>query len=354
MSDGNNKKVGDLEVIVKRTIKIFLFLFILFYAGCSSKCEPIKLSGSTMGTFYNITIIKSDGNEFDNLILNIQSKIDSVLKEVNLQMSTYIPVSELSKFNSSTDTGWISASAGLLKVIAEAKKISAESGNCFDITVGPLVNLWGFGPENRPEIIPSDGEIANRKNKIGDDKIELDTKAKKIRKKIPGLYCDLSAIAKGYGVDAVGLFLEKNGIENYLVEIGGEVRTRGKNDKNEDWKIGISSANGGNGIQKIASISGNSIATSGDYRNYFEENGIRYSHTIDPRTGKPINHKLVSVSVISKDCMTADGYATAIMVLGPEEGLAFAEKMNLPIFIIVKEKDGFKEKMTESFKKFLK
>ncbi|NLT52302.1 MAG: FAD:protein FMN transferase [Ignavibacteria bacterium] len=332
--------------------KTFLYSFLIcmfLAAACNQNAEHIKFSGETMGTYYAITIGKADVK-----IQTIKASVDSVLKEVNTQMSTYLSKSVLSQFNKYRDTVWFKAPKELISVVEESKNIYEQSDGCFDITVGPLVNLWGFGPENRPETVPSDNEIIARKILIGSDKLLVDKSFLMIKKKIPELYCDLSAIAKGYGVDAVAKFLEQKGIKDYLVEIGGEVRTRGKNQFGEEWKVGISSVDGGTGIQRVIHLSGNSIATSGDYRNYFEENGIRYSHTIDPRTGKPINHKLVSVSVICKECMSADGYATAIMVLGPEEGLAFAEKLNLPVFIIVKKKDGFKEIMTESFKKYLK
>lgn len=333
-------------------MKYFLFLSVLLIlVGCSR--EPVIFNGATMGTYYNITIIKTGDSGVDKRLENIQPAIDSVLKEVNMVMSTYIDSSDLSRFNRSADTGWVNADRELIKVFAESKRISAASGGAFDITVGPLVNLWGFGPEHRPTQMPTDSEITARDEITGIEKLKIDADNSRIRKEIPELYCDLSAIAKGYGVDKVGEFLEENGAGNYLVEIGGEVRTRGTNQRNTGWRVGISSADGSVNVKRIIALSDMSIATSGDYRNYFEHDGIRYSHTIDPRTGKPISHRLVSVSVLTPSCMTADGMATALMVLGPEKGFALAKNMNLPVYMIVKDSTGFVDKMTEEFKKFL-
>lgn len=312
--------------------------------------EEYLLVGTTMGTTYSLKIIELKKSP---RLLYLNTKIDSVLADVNDKMSTYIPSSELSKFNKLISTEWITISEDLAEVINSSLKISKESNGSFDITVGPLVNLWGFGPQKNDLEIPTKKEIDSLLKIIGYNLIELDRYNLKLRKTIPDIYCDLSAIAKGYGIDKVGLFLESIGLNEYMVEIGGEVRTKGKNKNNESWSIGISTPST-NSLQKILAISDLSVATSGDYFNYYEVDGVRYSHTIDPKTGMPITHKLASVTVIHEKCEYADGYATAINVLGPEAGYEFALKMELPIFMILRENNRFVEKMNPQFEEFIR
>jgi len=348
MKIGSGKKVRK---ILNHIIPVLSFLvFQLFITNCSSSSkEEIFLTGSTMGTSYSVKIVEPYDK---NISKELKIRIDSVLNDVNNKMSTYLQSSELSRFNRTKSAAWIRISEDLAHVIKTSKVISEESNGSFDITVGPLVNLWGFGPTNIEDKIPDESKIKSLLKDIGIDKVELDLKKLKIRKKNPDIYCDLSAIAKGFGVDKVGLFLEKNNIKNYMVEIGGEVRTKGLNKQNKKWRIGISTP-AGNGLEKIVDIANLSIATSGDYYNYYEINGVRYSHTIDPRTGRPITHKLASVSVIHEDCEKADAFATAIDVMGPEEGYKFALKMKLPVFMIVRKEKNFIEKMTPQFEDFI-
>ncbi len=330
---------------------LFISILVLFSISCSQKKtrELIVLKGQTMGTTYSIKII-SNSKSFRKE--ELKKNIDSVLVDVNNKMSTYIKNSELSEFNKLQDTNWISASYDLVTVFSEAIEVSRKSEGMYDITVGPLVNLWGFGPGNKTEKIPSKKEINEIKKNIGYKNILIDSNKLKIKKRNPDIYCDLSSIAKGYGVDKVAMYCDSKNINNYMIEIGGEVRTKGKNQKGNQWRIGIASPNN-IGLQNIVNLSNYSMATSGDYLNYFEKDGIRYSHTINPKTGKPITHKLASVSVIYKDCSYADAYATAIDVMGPEIGYKFALQENLPIFMIVRQNNEFVEKMTPQFKKFI-
>jgi len=335
------------------TIKYLFSLFIIvFLSSCNNdkNIEVNEFRGQTMGTSYSIKIVAKLTPSHKK---NLQLSIDSTLIDINKKMSTYITDSELLKFNTSKDTNWIKVSKDLAMVISEALEISKASNGMYDITIGPLVNLWGFGPDIKNEKIPTQKEVDDKKKDIGFENILVNLEESKIKKKKPNIYCDLSSIAKGYGVDKVGLLFEKFGFNNYMVEIGGEVRTKGKNGKNEKWKIGIATPTN-DGLEKIVNLSNYSMATSGDYLNYFEENGVRYSHTINPKTGKPITHKLASVTVIYNNCSYADAYATAIDVMGPDEGYKFALQQNLPIFMIVRENNSFIEKMTPQFKKFIK
>jgi thiamine biosynthesis lipoprotein len=266
-------------------------------------------------------------------------------------MSTYQPSSELSQFNSSRATEPFPVSAETLQVFAEAQRISAATGGAFDITVGPLVNLWGFGPNAKPLMIPADEEVERLRPRIGWSRIEVDTALSTIRKSEPEMYCDLSAIAKGYAVDRVAEGLAALGLADTMVEVGGEVRTRGRNAAGEPWRIAIERPDTAQrAFQEVVPLSDLAMATSGDYRNFYEQDGVRFSHTIDPRTGRPIQHRLASVSVIDPVCMRADGYATALMVLGEEEGFKLAEEQGLAALFLVRKGDGFEERATAAFK----
>jgi thiamine biosynthesis lipoprotein len=268
-------------------------------------------------------------------------------------MSTYIADSEISRFNRYGQNDWFEISDSLAEVIANALRISQISGGAFDITVGPLVNLWGFGPERKPEKIPPDEKIKEVMGFTGYRKLTVRLSPPAVKKTQPEVFCDLAGIAKGYGVDKVAEYLESRGISDYLVEIGGEVRAKGKKETNAWWRLGIAAPDGSSGIQEAFPLKNKAMATSGDYHNYFEEEGIRYSHTIDPGTGKPITHKLASVTVIHESCMFADAMATAIDVLGPQRGYELALKEKLAVFLIIKGKDRFIEKKTPEFEKFL-
>jgi thiamine biosynthesis lipoprotein len=309
----------------------------------------VALEGKTMGTTYHIKVVAKPSDIEKS---QLKQKIDALLIEVNQQMSTYIPTSELSLFNQSTATEAVEISEGLRRVIAESMRLGEMSDGLLDITVGPLVNLWGFGPTHRPDKIPSDEELTEARARIGLDKLVLN--GNKLQKTIPNLYVDLSTTAKGYGVDVVAELIESEGFHQYLVEIGGEMRVKGVKANNKDWRVAIEKpVSQERAVQQIIVPKDHAIATSGDYRIYFEENGQRFSHIINPKTGKPINHKLVSVSVIDESCMTADGLATMLMVMGTEKALAFAEKHNLAVLTVTKTNDGFKQQSTVKFNQFI-
>ncbi|MBT3146257.1 FAD:protein FMN transferase [Neptunomonas phycophila] len=324
-----------------------LLLAFLFLVGCSQQKNDVIVStaGMTMGTTYSVKWVDSD----DNRVTDIHNKIETLLKAVNQSMSTYIDDSELSTFNKMPAESTITASDGLFHVLSLAQQISQHSDGAFDVTVGPLVNLWGFGPDGRIVKAPKEDEINNLRNRIGYEKLELIPESRQVTKHA-NTYVDLSAIAKGYGVDAVAQLLEEQGIQRYLVEIGGELRASGLKPNEETWRIAIESPAGAErSVQRIVHVSDTGIATSGDYRNYFEEEGVRYSHTIDPSTGHPITHKLASVTVLSATCAEADALATAFTVMGEEKAMAYAKAHKVDAFFIVKSQNGFKEMMTPGF-----
>ena len=331
---------------------LFVSITLMLVIGCSPSDDLARkeylLQGNTMGTTYNIKVI---GENLDSG--KLQQGIDEKLKQLNQEMSTYIADSELSKFNRSTSLEPVKVSTGLARVVKEAMRLGELSNGALDVTVGPLVNLWGFGPEYRPETVPSDELLSTTKASVGLDKLTFENG--QLAKKVPELYVDLSTIAKGYGVDLIAEFIETHGINNYLVEIGGEMRLKGFKHTGELWHVAIEKPlSTERAIHQIIVPKDNAVATSGDYRIYFEADGQRFSHIIDPKTGKPINHKLVSVTVIHPSSMTADGLSTAMMVMGEEKALAFAEKNDLAVYIIVKTEHGFVEQSTVKFMQYLK
>ncbi len=364
MMNGNGRigksNSSPFNCMIKKFNLGFLFFVttsiatLLFSASCTKEVPPSELktiSGTTMGTTFTVKIVddKNITVNYDSLDL----KIKNLLAEINKQMSTYIPESEISKFNNYDSTSWFSISYDFASLVQTSLNISKQTGGAFDITVGPLVNLWGFGPELKNTEIPGVKDLLNAKSKTGYHLIDVKIDTPSVRKSIADAYIDLSAIAKGFAVDKICEHLSSIEIKNYMVEIGGEVKTAGKNNKNESWKIGIETPDNQSTIQEIISISNYALATSGDYNNYFEENDVRYSHTIDPKTGMPVTHKLASVTVLHRSCTLADAYATAIDVMGPTAGYDFALKENLNILMIVRENASFKKITTSGFNKFI-
>ncbi|EGU42926.1 hypothetical protein VII00023_02709 [Vibrio ichthyoenteri ATCC 700023] len=332
---------------MKKWLVVFASLLVL--AGCEKSVEQVHLSGPTMGTTYNIKYIEQEGLPTPEVL---QTEIDRLLEEVNDQMSTYRQDSELSRFNQHQTNQPFAVSAQTATVVKEAMRLNGLTLGALDVTVGPLVNLWGFGPEARPDVVPTEDELAARKAYTGIQHLSLE--GNELSKDIPNLYVDLSTIAKGWGVDVVANYLQAEGIQNYMVEVGGEMRLKGVNREGIGWRIAIEKPTvDERSIQEIIEPGDMAIATSGDYRNYFESNGVRYSHIIDPKTGYPIRHKVVSVTVLDASSMTADGLATGLMVLGEERGMQIANENNIPVFMIVKTDDGFKELASEAYKPFL-
>ncbi len=337
-------------------LKVYvLVLLSLLLTACFPAKEPnsnqeFLLQGRTMGTTYNIKVV---GKEGDLALEQLQVEIDAALVQVNNEMSTYQTDSEISIFNKSASKQPFQISEGFRTVVKEALRLGDITDGMLDVTVGPLVNLWGFGPDYQPERVPSAIEQDNARQRIGLSKIILDEDG--LAKTQSDIYLDLSTIAKGYGVDVVADLIESKGIVNYLVEIGGEMRLSGFKANGTLWHIAVEKPiTAERSVHQVVVPKDNAVATSGDYRNYIEVDGKRYSHIIDPKTGSPISHKLVSVTVVHPSSMTADGLSTAIMVMGPENGLAFAQKHDVAAMLIVKTDNGFEEINTVKFMSYLK
>ena len=317
-------------------------------------CRPLEhtaytLQGPTMGTTFTVKVLAE--NLSDEQLDSLRRAVESELENVNSKMSTCLPSSELSRFNQFRRTDPFPVSQETLDVFVEAQRISAVTGGAFDITVGPLVRAWGFGPGERPPEVPTSTNLKRLRARIGWDKIEIDEASSTIRKLQPEVECDLSAIAKGYAVDRVSEALRALTYAAHMVEVGGEVRTSGRNAAGQPWRIGIERPDdAGRTPYRALPLEGLSMATSGDYRNYYEKDGQRFSHTIDPRTGRPVSHRLASVSVVHERCVAADGWATALMVLGETDGYQLAVEQGLAALFLVRNGDGgFSEKATPAF-----
>ena len=331
-------------------MRYFLLSVICFLplASCQSERPPAlhEFTGLSMGTSWSVKI------NAETLPLprqQLKSQFDAILDRVNGEMSTYLPESELSIINAAHSTGPIPVSRSLMQVLEAAREISRLTRGGFDVTVGPLVNLWGFGPE-QDFTVPGEEQIDAALRLAGYEYLRLDQAASALKKAHGGIQIDLSAIAKGYGVDRVADYLDSLQLNDYLVEIGGEIRARGVNREQAPWQIGIEQPVAGQrGVQRIIKLDNMAMATSGDYRNFFEQDGIRYSHTIDPRTGRPVTLDLASVTVLHPSAMLADAWATGLLVLGPEQGYATALENGLDAYFIVHHDKGFREKFTPGF-----
>ena len=323
---------------------IFVLVIIALY-GCSNKPEVLTISGTKMGTSYHITVI-ADQLPPDDL----EQQIDQLLAKVDNSMSTYKKDSEISQFNRLPVGQTMAISQEFAEVVKISRQIWQLSNGAFDPTIGPLVDLWGFGPDERHESIPSSKTIELTKAQIGFDSVVLDEYK---LSKTKAVSIDLSAVAKGYAVDRVADLLEMLALPDYLVEIGGEIRVSGFNADGVAWRIAMEQPQLFAEVDRVINITDIAVATSGDYRNYFEKDGVRYSHTIDPVTGRPIVHNLASVTVLTQSCAEADAWATAFSVLGVEQSLNLAEQLDIALYMLVRKNEQFVPRTSEAFNLFL-
>lgn len=319
-------------------------------AGLQESNVPDEIVGRTMGTTYMVKCFP--GPEVD--LEKLSQAIEDELQSVNQQMSTYIDSSELSLFNDSQDLGWQAVSSELAFVAALATEISTKSDGAFDVTVGPLVDLWGFGSPAGSEGAPTKEEVQEALASVGFSKTDVRTNPPELRKEVPALRVDLSAIAKGHGVDRVCDVLEEQGVDSYFVEIGGEVRAMGRKPGGDPWVVGIESPDPK--VREILfalELDDLALATSGDYRNFRTVDGQTVSHTIDPRTGFPVLDPITSASAFAKTCAEADGIATAMMSAGYVDGLQLAERNRWAVILIARneESDGIRLEASTEFRK---
>ncbi len=312
-----------------------IILSVAFYLRSTTSREYV-LTGHTMGVTYTLRYVEHKGREHVSLAREVEKK----LQDVNDQMSTWQKQSEISQFNKSSKTDWQTVSPDFVKVVTAAQDISAKTQGRYDISLGPLIALWGFQDNQTHDFLPDSVLIEQARQKVGWQKLSVQTSPPALKKDRQDLEIDLSSIAKGFGVDVLAELLEHRHIKDYMVEIGGEIRVNGRNLEGQNWRIAIETPQIGQpAILRQLSVSQGGIATSGDYRNYYEVDGERYSHLIDPLSAAPIRHKTVSVTVVAESSMHADGWATAMMILGADKGIALAEEIGLAALFIVRDTD---------------
>lgn len=320
----------------------------LLLGGCGHPPREVVLTGPTMGTTWTLRVVPGEaGADTETLRRLVQETLD----DVDAAMSTYRPDSAVSRFNSSRSTDWIAVPSSLAQLVNQALQVGDLTGGAFDITISPVVALWGFGsaaPRTQP---PGDREVAAAQATTGQRHLGVRLDPPALRKALPGLTLDLDSIAPGYAVDAVAARLEAAGHRRYMMEIGGELRVLGRNAQGRPWRIGIERPETtGRSVDRILQVEQGAISTSGDYRDFFESAGIRYSHTIDPRSGRPVSHGLASITVLRPTAAEADGIATALTVLGPAEGFELAERMGWAALFVERTPDGLQHRETGAFK----
>lgn len=324
-----------MKYLLKTIVAVILFVI---FAGCNLKKESI-ITGKTMGTTYHIKVVSLFYKDTEGL----KERIENRLKDINNSMSTFSKESEITRFNTFDSKDKFAVSDDFLQVMNIARKIYELSEGAWDGTVYPLVELWGFGSKERNGDVPDKKEVEKILMKVGFDKVEI-SESGYLAKRNTSVALDLASIAKGYGVDEIAEVIRKEGIDNFLVEIGGEVYASGLRKDGGYWRIGINRPDKGalfDEVYKTVMLKNKALATSGDYRNYFEKDNAVYTHVLDPKTGYPVTNGVVSVSVIADNCTLADGLATAIMVMGHKKGLELADKIQgIECYIVVREKNG--------------
>ncbi|NOU52111.1 FAD:protein FMN transferase [Pseudoalteromonas sp. JBTF-M23] len=339
---------------MKRVVFPLFIVVLLFVTGCEQASldqpQPLVINGKTMGTTYNIKIYPQEGQVNAE---QLKSQIDETLIAVNQSMSPWVKDSEINRFNALPHNQFMPISEDFRLVVAESIRLG-KSTQTLDVTMGPLIDLWGFGPDKRPTNRPSQAQLDDMRSRIGVDKLILNEQG--LAKTIDGLEVSFSSTAKGYGIDKVASLLEQIGIHNYMVEIGGELRLSGSKPNDKPWIIAIEQPDAPMGqrqVHKELKLHDIGIATSGDYRIFYEMDGETFTHLIDPATGMPVKHDLVSVTVLHPSAMTADGLATALTVMGTERAKAYAEQHNLAVYLISKSPDGLATYASEAFKPYL-
>lgn len=265
--------------------------------------------------------------------------IERSLQRIDETMSGYREDSEVSRFNALHSTQWYETSSELAEVVSAARNVSSASAGAFDVTVAPLVKAWGFGASGGPPpILPDTALLAELQQRLGYDKLHARASPSGLRKDEPSLTVDLNGIAPGYAVDLIAQQLRARGIDNFMIDVGGEIRAQGRNSAGETWRIAVESPSESDPAPvAVIELDGVALATSGEYRNSYEREGVRYSHTIDPRTAHPIRYSAASVVVVHSEAMYADAWATALNVLGADAGLQLAERLNLPVMFITSQ-----------------
>lgn len=329
-----------------------LLSLMLLLTACQPAPTQTRIQGNTMGTYYAVTL----SDPFPGGQAALQGELDTLLARINHEISTYDPGSLISRFNQDAGKAPMVIPASMARIVQQGMDAGRLTQGKLDVTVGPLVNLWGFGPDKRTVKRPTAEQIAKARERVGIDKLSLTPQGEHflLGKAIPDLYLDLSTLGEGAASDEIAALLERKGVHNYLVEVAGAVRSKGHNDKGNPWRVAIVEPSDRPGaIEDVVTPNGMALSTAGSYRNYYELDGRRYSHIIDPTTGEPVTHKLVSASVITPTALEADALDTALMVMGPEQAMAFATEHKLAVYLIEKTEQGFAAQHTPEFAPYL-
>lgn len=312
--------------------------------GCLFQDKVENFSGPTMGSTYTVKYVAKSGAADK---AQLWRDTESFLAEIDKQLSTYRSDSDIEIFNALPAGECMVMPEGARELLLAGQQLSEESDGALDLTIEPLLNLWGFGPQGKGERVPTAEEIAAARQDVGHGYLQLD--GEQLCKQ-RAVQVDFNSIAAGYAVDRVAAMLESSGVSNYLVEITGELKARGRKPDGSPWRIAIEAPKDNERVaQRIVELDGFAVSTSGDYRNYFERDGIRYSHTLDPQTGAPIVHHLAAVTVFDPSTLRADGLSTVLMVMGPERGMAYAAERKIAAFFVIREGQEFVSKSTETF-----
>ena len=312
--------------------------------GCLFQDKVESFAGPTMGSTYTVKYVRSQQVAPQE---QLQRATDEILAELDQQLSTYRADSDIERFNALPAGSCEAMPVAVLELVQAGELLAQESAGALDLTVEPLLNLWGFGPHGKGERIPTAEEIASARQQVGHRylRIEQDRLCKDAEVQV-----DFNSIAAGYAVDKVVERLQELGVDSYLVEITGELKAQGRKPDGSPWRIAIEAPRDDERVaQEIIELDGQSVSTSGDYRNYFERDGVRYSHTLDPQTGAPIVHRLAAVTVVDPSALRADGLSTVLMVMGPERGLLYAAERNIAAFFVIREGQNFVSKSTAAF-----
>ena len=331
-------------------MRFTLFAAALLLAACSRPPAMVEFGGGTMGTSFTVKLPAASETVDEG---ELRPRVQQLLADISKMMSTYIEDAEISLFNANPGLDWQPVSAEFCHSVEHAIELSVLTDGAFDITAGPLVNLWGFGPTEQDFGPPAEEDIDAARQRVGYQHLQADCSIPALRRAIEGLVLDMSAYGKGYAADRVAELLDARGIENYMVEIGGEIRVSGHNAKGKDWAIGIEIPRAGKREPyTVVHLTDLAVATSGDYRNFFEYEGVRYSHEIDTRTGFPVTHELAAVSIIDESGARADALATGLLVLGPKAGLELATSENIAALFLTRVGDDIEETASPRFAEF--
>lgn len=322
---------------------LFYWLLLFVLAGCGNAETPVKLGGATMGTTWNVIYIEPAPSPAPEAV---HAGIAELLAGINASMSTYQVDSEISKVNTLPAGTPVVPSKPFMRVLETALKVGRLTDGAYDITVGPLVDLWGFGAAGNRASPPGASEIADALARVGQDKVIVNSATGVVTKR-GEIALDFSSLAKGYAVDQLARYLREQGITRYLIEVGGEMALAGTSPRGDLWQVAIEQPDPQTrSVAAALRLTDLAVATSGDYRNYFEVDGKRFSHAIDPATGYPVDHELVSVTVVHRSAMEADAWATALIVLGLDAALALAQAQGLAVYCIAERQGEFVHRYT--------